>query len=91
MSDNEDKNQQKKMDLGDKLVYSNALGGYILDVPEELKDKILVNHFDGFMGHSSSQKMEMTNDCHGGVKMQSDPCANLCSSGQMICKILIKE
>ena len=71
-----------KMDLKDKLVYSNALGGYILDVPEELKDKILVNHFDGFSGYKSSNNMVSANDCNS---MKVDPCANICGGGQMIC------
>lgn len=74
--------QEKKIDLSDKLVYSNSLGGYILDVPEELKDKILVNHFGGQGGQTFFAQED---DC-GGLATKFDPCANLCSGGQMICE-----
>lgn len=82
-----EKDSKTKNDLENKLVFSNALGGYILDVPEELKDKILVNHFDGHGQNGGLAKMGSGCGCsegHSGAKM--DPCANICSGGQMICK-----
>lgn len=80
-------NQTEQLDLKNKLVYSNTLGGYILDVPEELRDKILVNHF-GFSGdNATSSSMGMKGGCGGGSGAKMDPCGNICSDGQMICNL----
>ena len=84
-----DKNLQntEKQDLKDKLVYSNSLGGYILDVPEELRDKILVNHF-GNTGNDCHDQISygMNGGCGGNSMAKADPCGNICSGGQMICR-----
>ena len=86
MSDKNLQDQQKQLDLKNKLVYSNTLGGYILDVPEELRDKILVNHF-GNAQEDCEQGMSFgMGGCGGQTK--ADPCGNICSGGQMICKFL---
>ena len=80
--------QNEAMNLKEKLVFSDALGGYILDVPEELRDKILVNHFNGQFGddcYPQPMGLGMDSGC-GGNGAKIDPCANLGGNGQMICR-----